>query len=105
MPLTDFEKMQLCVITAGMCESVIIAHNAEDLEFILKRLNKAYKEGGLTINFNKIEFIAITDQEFHINIEENVTIKQAQNFRYLGVNLNKKGINSKDIVNELIMVG
>ena len=44
-------------------------------------------------------FIAInTDQEFHINIEENVTIKQVQNFKYFGVNLNKKGINSEDIV-------
>ena len=54
------------------------------------------------INFNKTEFIAInTDQEFHINIEENVTIKQAQNFKYLGVNLNKKDINSKDIVNKI----
>ena len=42
-----------------------------------------------------------TDQEFNINIEENVTIKQVQNFKYLGVNLNKKGINSKDIVNKI----
>ena len=57
-------------------------------------MNRAYKEGGLTIYYNKTEFIAInSDQEFHINIEENVTIKQVQNFKYLGVNLNKKGIN------------
>ena len=35
------------------------------LEFILKRLNKTYKEGDL-INFNKTEFIVIdTAQEFH----------------------------------------
>ena len=48
----------------------IIAQDAEYLEFILKWLNKAYKEGDLTINFSKTEFIAInTDQEFHINIE------------------------------------
>ena len=61
-----------------------MARDAEDLEFILKRLNKAYEEGGLIINFNKTEFIAIdTDQEFHINIEENVTIKQVQYFKYL----------------------
>ena len=37
----------------------------------------------------------------HINIEENVTIKQAQNIKYLGVNLNKRDINSKDIVNKI----
>ena len=67
--------------------------DADDLEFILKRLNKAYKEWGLTINFNKTEFIAInTAQEFHINIEENVTTKQVQNFNYLDVSLNKKCI-------------
>ena len=43
-----------------------------------------------TINFNKTEFIAInTDLEFHINIEENVTINQVQNFKYLGVYINK----------------
>jgi len=51
---------------------------------------------------NKTEFIVInTDQEFHINIEENVTIMQVQNFKYLGVSLNKKGLNSKDIVNKI----
>ena len=44
------------------------------------------KEWGLTINFNKTQLLAInTDQEFHINIEENVTIKQVQNFKYLAV--------------------
>ena len=83
-------------------DQVIIAQDAEDLEFILKRLNKAYKEGGLTINFNKTEYIDInTDQEFHINIEKNVTTKQVQHFKYLGVSLNKKCINSKDIVNKI----
>ena len=81
---------------------IIIIIITEDLEFILKRPNKTYKEGGLTINFNKTEFIAInTDQELHINIEENVTIKEVQNLKYLGENLNKKGINSKDIVNKI----
>ena len=45
-----------------------------------------------TINFKKTEFIAInTDQEFQINIEERCTIKQVQNFKYLGVSLNKNG--------------
>ena len=65
-------------------DQVIIAQDAEALEFILKRLNKAYKEGDLTINFNKTEFIAInTDQEFHLNIEENVTIKQVDRYNRL----------------------
>ena len=51
----------------------------------------------MAINNNKTEFVAInTYQKFHINIEENFTIKQVQNFKYLGVSLNKKGINSKD---------
>ena len=54
-------------------------------------LNMTYKEQGLTINFNKTEFIAInTEQRFHINLEENVTNKQVQNFKYLGIILNKK---------------
>ena len=41
------------------------------------------------------------DQEFHINIEQNVTIKQVQNFKYLGVSFNKKGVISKDVVNQI----
>ena len=54
---------------------VIIAQDEEDLEFIIK-LNKVYQEWGLTNYLKKTEFIAInTDQKFHINIEENVTIK------------------------------
>ena len=56
----------------------------------------------LTINFKTTEFIAInTDQEFYIDIEENVTVKQVQNFKYLCVSLNKKGMNSRDIVNKI----
>ena len=42
------------------------------------------------------------DQKFLKNIKENVTIKQVQNFKYLGVSLNVKGINSKEIVNKII---
>jgi hypothetical protein len=54
---------------------------------------------GLKMYFNKTEFIGInTDQRFHINIEENVIIKQFQNFKYLGLMLNKKGMSSEDII-------
>ena len=84
-----------------MFNHIIKSQFADDLEFILKRLNKAFHEEDLTINFNKIEFIAInTDHEFYIIIED-VTIKQLQIFNYLGVSLNKKGINSKAIVNKI----
>ena len=62
-------------------DQAILAKVSDDLEFISIRLNKAYKEGGLTINLNETEFITFNiDQEFHISIEENVTIKQVQNF-------------------------
>ena len=68
-----------------------MAQHLDDLEFILKRLNKENKERGSTINCNKTEFIATnTDQKFHMNIEEKVTIRQVQNLKYLGVNLNKR---------------
>ena len=49
---------------------------------------------------------------FRIDIEENVTIKRVQNFKYLAVSLNKKGINSEDLqrkasnlLPELIVMG
>ena len=52
-----------------------LAQDSDDLEIVFKRPNKAFREWGLTFNFNKTEFKAInTDQEFHINIVENVTI-------------------------------
>ena len=64
-------------------DQVIIPQDAEDLEFILKRLNKAYKEGGLTINFNKTKCLAInTDQEFPISIEEK---SQLSKFKILNI--------------------
>ena len=71
---------------------VIIAQDGEDLECVLKRLNKAYKEWCLTINFDKTEFIAInTDQEFHISIEENFSIKQVQKLEIFGCWCKQKG--------------
>ena len=82
-------------------DQVIIAQDAEDLEFILKKLKRTYKKCGLTTNFCKTEFIAInTGQEFEINIK-NVTVKQVHNLNYLGISLNKKGINSKDSINKI----
>ena len=71
-------------------DQVIIAQDAEDLEFILRRLNKAWNEWDIKTNFNKTKFTAInTDQEFHINIEENVKIKQVRNLENLGVSFEK----------------
>ena len=69
-------------------DKVIVAQEADDLEFILKRLKTAYKDWGLTIKFNETQFIAID-----IENRENVTIKQIQIF----ISLNKKVINSEDI--------
>ena len=43
---------------------LIITQEADDFEFILKRLNKAYKEWGLAINFNTA---LNTDQRIHKN--------------------------------------
>jgi Reverse transcriptase (RNA-dependent DNA polymerase). len=39
-------------------DQVIIAQDAGDIKFILKKLNTTYKEWGLAIDFNKTEFIA-----------------------------------------------
>jgi hypothetical protein len=41
-----------------------------------------------------------TDQKFHINIEENLTIRQDLN-KYLGVSFKKNVINSEGIASEI----
>ena len=38
---------------------VVIAQDTDNLDFILQRLNKLYKEWSFKINFNKAEFITI----------------------------------------------
>jgi hypothetical protein len=40
-----------CLFSLNYADDVIITQNVDDLEFILKSLNTAYKEWGLTINF------------------------------------------------------
>ena len=47
----------------------------------------------ITIGIIKIILIKL-----HTNIEKNITIRQVQNFQYLGVSLRRKGINSEHIV-------
>jgi hypothetical protein len=39
--------------------------------------------------------------DLHKNIEENVTIEQVKKISYLGVSLNKRVINAKDIYNKI----
>ena len=43
-----------CQFPLNYADQVIITHDADDLEFILKILNEACIEWGLAINFNKI---------------------------------------------------
>ena len=74
-----------CLFSLNCADQVIIAQDADDLEYIIRRLNKAYKESGLTINFNKTEFIAInTDLVFYITLKK---MSQLRKFKNLNISV------------------
>lgn len=83
-------------------DQVVLAQDAYDMEFMLRRLHNTYTKWGLNINFNKTEYMVTgTEANFQILIDDDIEVKQVENFKYLGCTISRDGIGKEEVRNKV----
>lgn len=78
-------------------DQVVIAEDEDDLSYMVRKLQEAYHQAGLTINMNKSEYLVIGNSECKNLPLETETIQGVEKCKYLGIILNKNGSSSDEI--------
>lgn len=81
-------------------DQVVIAQDSYDLEFMLNRLHEEYERWGLKISFKKTEFLVCvvnSETNFELLLNDEVQLSQVEEFKYLGVNINKRGLEQQEV--------
>lgn len=79
-------------------DQVIVAQDSFDLEFMLRRLYSEYRKWGLEVSLEKTEYLVVgSDAKFEVLINDDVQIRQIEQFKYLGVIIDGDGIGSQNI--------
>lgn len=79
-------------------DQIVIAQDAFDLEFMLRRLHSAYDEWGLKINTEKTEYLVVNSMaNFQVMIDDNSSIKQVNQTKYLGAIIGTEGTSDREI--------
>lgn len=83
-------------------DQVVLAQDAYDLEFMIKRLYNEYKKWGLQVSLQKTEYlVANSEAKFEVMINDDVQVKQVDQFKYLGAQINKEGLGTFEIKNRI----
>lgn len=79
-------------------DQIVMAQDAYDLEFMLRRLYHIYEEWGLKVNTKKTEYLVTNSvAKFTILINDETEIKQVDKYKYLGVTITTDGFGSAEI--------
>lgn len=79
-------------------DQVILAQDAYDLEFMMRRLYNEYEKWGLQVSLSKTEYlVANSEANFQVLINDQTMIKQVDRFKYLGAYINKNGLGECEI--------
>lgn len=82
-------------------DQVIIAEDADDSNYMLRKLQEEYEKWGLILNTKKTEYMVVGDGERSDLDIETCTIKNCTSFKYLGVTFSSTGKSSEDITNKI----
>lgn len=86
-------------------DQVVIAEDADDLSFMIRKLNEHFLKAGLNINMDKSEYLAVGKNEIEdLLVENGGKMKGVNKYKYLGVLFNNKG-NSHDEIERRISLG
>lgn len=83
-------------------DKVIFAQDQDDMEYMLRKLKEECEKWGLTINFQKTEYLCIGREANNLYIDEQ-EVKHCDNFKYLGTNISSTGTCERDITSRITM--
>ncbi|XP_030758926.1 uncharacterized protein LOC115884471 [Sitophilus oryzae] len=79
-------------------DQVVISQDSYDLEFMLNRLHEEYERWRLKISFKKTKFLVVNSKtNFELLLNDEVQLSQVEQFKYLGVNINKRGPEQQEV--------
>lgn len=80
-------------------DQVVLAQDAYDLEFMLRRLNNEYSKWGLQISLQKTEYLVINSDvvQFDVLLNDANYIKQVNEFKYLGAIIDNNGLGAREV--------
>lgn len=83
-------------------DQVVLAQDAYDLEFMIKRLYNEYKKWGLQVSLQKTEYlVANSEVKFEVMINDVLQVKPMDQFKYRGAQINKDGLGTFEINNRI----
>ena len=83
-------------------DQAILAQDAYDMEFMLRRLYTEYQRWGLEVSLDKTEYLVInSDAKFEVLINDDVQVRQVDKFKYLGTVIDKDGIGYQEICHRI----
>jgi hypothetical protein len=73
-------------------DQIVLAQDAFDLEYMMRKLKQSYSQWGLCVNFSKTEFIAV-NSEFprDLLIDDLISSTPVTRCKYLGVSSSNDG--------------
>ena len=79
-------------------DQAVLAQDAYDLEFMLSRLYAEYQKWGLEVSIKKTEYLAVnSNAQFEVLLNDEICIKQVEEFKYLGVLVDRQGIGDTEL--------
>lgn len=83
-------------------DQVAVAQDKEDLEFMARRLFKAYEEWGLSVNCSKTKYMCIGGEGTDLEIDDNTIVKSCSDYTYLGTKINQSGRTEEEILERIV---
>jgi hypothetical protein len=79
-------------------DQIVLAQDAFDLEYMMRKFRQLYSQLGLQVNFNKTQYVAV-NSEFprDLLIDGIITLTPVTRYKYLGVSINRGGRRNVEI--------
>lgn len=77
-------------------DQAIFAEDEDDIFYMIRKLDDAYHDWGLTINMEKTEYLVAGANDHDLELDRG-TIGSTNSYKYLGVNITKDGSSENEI--------
>lgn len=85
-------------------DQIVVAEDADDLGYMVRKLQEYYQIAGLKINMTKSEYMSVANDNIEDLQLEQGNMRGVHTYKYLGVTFNKKG-DSRDEIQERVNKG
>lgn len=82
-------------------DQVVLSQDAEDMEYMTRKLIEQYQEWGLTVNMEKTQYMVIGEEGKDLQLNNGMVIKACEEYTYLGSKIHISGRMDREIQNRI----